>query len=93
MLFIRYEDLLSYPNEIMTDVYKYFEIDNYKHDFNNIEQITVEDDSIYGIYGDHTIQHSLTTLNPNYLEILGQYNSDWLYDNYKWYFDLFGYKK
>jgi sulfotransferase len=93
MMFVRYEDLLTYPNEIMDSIYKYLEIENYKHDFNNIEQITVEDDSIYGIYGDHNIKNKLEPVKYDYPEILGEYNCNWLYDNYKWYFDIFGYKK
>jgi hypothetical protein len=25
-------------------------------------------------------------------EVLGQYTADWTYNQYKWYFNMFGYK-
>ena len=30
-----------------------------RHDFNNVEQITVEDDEVYGVFGDHTIRRQV----------------------------------
>ena len=72
MLFIRYEDLVHKPDKQMQRVYEFFDVPNYQHDFDNIEQITVEDDTIYGTYGDHTIQPKLTKNPADYNEILGE---------------------
>ena len=57
-IFIRYEDLCSNPDACIADIYKFFELEYYKHDFSKIDQITVEDDTVHGIYGDHTIRNT-----------------------------------
>jgi len=89
--FIRFENLLNRPDETMNKIYDYLEIPQYKHDFNYIEQLTVEDDEVYGIYGDHKIETKLATLKHNYEEILGKSLSDKIRNNYAWYFGNFGY--
>lgn len=93
VLFIRYEDLLTNPINVIADVYKYLEVDPYVHDFNNITQVTVEDDNIYGIYGDHKIKEGpLSVLKNDYPVILGNEISEYIKKQYKWYFEVFGYK-
>lgn len=90
--FVKYEDLLTNPDETMKKIYEYLGTPYYEHDFNNIEQITVEDDEVYGIYGDHKIQTTLGSLKSNYKEILGESVSNRIKENYSWYFNDFGYK-
>jgi len=91
--FIRYEDLCTNPEPVLKDTYKFLEIDYYQHNFSNIPQITVEDDKVHGIYGDHTIRNTLGMLPSDYKEILGEYTCDWIYNNFEWYFNLFKYNK
>ncbi len=94
MLFIRYEDLCLNPENEMKKVYEFLELPQYQHDFDNIEQITKEDDEVYGLTSDlHTIRPSLSLNQPDYKQILGVDICNWLYDQYKWYFDKFSYKK
>lgn len=93
ILFVRFEDLCLYPEREMKKVYKYLGIPYYKHDFNNIEQVTHEDDKFHGIYGDHKIQKKLVPLESKYVELLGQEISDNIYLKNKWYFDYFKYTK
>jgi sulfotransferase len=92
-LFLRYEDLCSNPEAVVKSIYEYFELPEYKHDFNHVEQITVEDDSVHGIYGDHTIRNKVQALNNDSRDVLGDYTYEWIYINFKWYFDSFGYSK
>jgi hypothetical protein len=77
----------------MKDIYKYLDIPYYQHDFDHIPQITVEDDTVHGIYGDHTIRNTLGALPNDSREVLGDYTYQWIYDNFRWYFDTFNYKK
>jgi sulfotransferase len=91
MLFIRYEDFAANPAKEMARVYSYLELPLFQHDFDNVEQITVEDDSVYGIYGDHNIRTKIEPLKENYKEILGTHASTWIKNNYKWFFDEFKY--
>jgi hypothetical protein len=40
--------LCLYPESTMLKIYKYLDIPSFKHDFDNIEQVTKEDDEVYG---------------------------------------------
>jgi sulfotransferase len=62
-LIIRYEDLCTKPEAMMQSIYQYLEVPYYQHNFSHIPQITVEDDTVHGIYGDHTIRNTLGALN------------------------------
>jgi len=92
VLFIKYEDLVRMPNEQMARVYNYLGLEYYQHNFQHIPQITQEDDRIYGIFGDHIIQNTLNVHRPDYTQVLGQYASDWIRDNYAWFYDYFQYR-
>jgi sulfotransferase len=93
MMFVKYEDLCLYPDLIMRKIYEYFEIPYFEHDFENIEQITKEDDEVYGIFGDHKIKKTLELLPSDSQKILGSDVCDWIYNNYGWYNEIFKYPK
>jgi sulfotransferase len=92
-LFIKYEDLCTNPKPIIQSIYKYLEVPYFKHNFDHIPQITVEDDTVHGIYGDHIIRNKLEMLPNDSREILGERAYEEIYHNYKWFFDTFQYKK
>lgn len=91
ILFIRFEDLTENPEEEMKKVYEFFGVENYKHDFENVEQLTQEDDSVYGIFGDHNIRKKVEPLQKDYLDILGKQACDMIMQNLEWYAKKFGY--
>ena len=93
MLFIRYEDLCLYPEATMLKIYNYLDIPFFKHDFENIEQVTKEDDEVYGIFGDHTIRKSLELTPSTANKILGTDVTEWIFNNYRWFYDTFKYEK
>jgi sulfotransferase len=93
MLFIRFEDLTENPEAELQKVYKYLELPYYKHDFNNIEQVTFEDDKFHGRYGDHKIQKTIKPVPLKAEKYLGEFICNQLYEKNKWYFDYFNYKK
>jgi sulfotransferase len=92
ILFVRFEDLTSNPDKELKRIYDYLEIPFYQHDFNNIEQLTIENDVIHGIFGDHSIKNTLSQPKEDYNEILGADNSNRLYEHYNWFFNKFNYK-
>lgn len=92
ILFIKFEELCMYPKREITKVYEYLGLPYFDHDFDNVEQITKEDDEVYGIYGDHIIRKKIEPLKVDYNDVLGRDVSKWIYDNYKWYNDYFNYK-
>ena len=59
MLFIRYEDLCSYPEEVINKVYQYLKEEKYVHDFNNIQKDVKENNSVFGIFGNHNVKKSI----------------------------------
>ena len=91
MLFIKFEDLTRSPQKEIEKVYKYLELDSYAHDFQNVEQVTKEDDEVYGVFGDHKIQKSVQFKNPDYKEVLGVNPSNWIKQNYAWFYEYFRY--
>lgn len=93
VLFVKFEDLCMYPETEMVRIYDYLEIPYFKHDFDNIEQVTKEDDEVYGVFGDHTIRTKLEPVVSRAKNILGHEVTDWIWTNYKWFFDKFNYKK
>ena len=91
--FIKFEDLCKNPALEIEKLYKYLDLPNYVHDFNNVEQITVEDDEVYGVFGDHKIRTKVEPVTMDYVKILGVQPSNWIFDNYKWFYDRFNYKR
>lgn len=93
MLFVRYEDLCLHPTTTMTKIYEYLGLEYYQHDFDSIEQHTKEDDSVYGFEDLHSIRTKLEMKPSDARRILGDDPYFWIYNNIKWYFDYFNYKK
>ena len=91
ILFVKYEDLCLRPESELIRIYQYLDIPYFKHDFDNIEQVTKEDDEVYGVYGDHKIKPKLTAVKPDWNEVLGKNASEWIRNNYSWFYDYFGY--
>lgn len=94
ILYVKYEDLCLSPELEMKRIYDYLGVEQYQHDFENIKQITKEDDEVYGLTSDlHQIRTQLSMKQPDYKQILGLDICNWLYQNYTWYFEKFNYRK
>jgi sulfotransferase len=92
MLFIRYEDLMANPEQELRRFYDYIGKPYYEgHDFENVTQITHENDVIHGIFGEHTIKNKIEPVVDDYEKILGKDQSDRLRMHYDWFFRRFNY--
>ena len=92
ILYIRAEDLTSYPQKEMEKIYNYIGLESFKHNFDNVEQTIKEDDSVYGLSPTlHTIKNKVQPLTPDYTEILGKQVCDWIDNQFAWYQKGFGY--
>lgn len=91
ILFVKFEDLTKNPQTELNRVYDYFGVERYQHDFNDIKQITQEDDKIHGIFGDHKIRQEVKPLKSQAKEILGSPVCNWIKGNYSWFYDEFKY--
>tara|TARA_R110001592_G_scaffold3929_8_gene22325 strand:+ start:1423 stop:2238 length:816 start_codon:yes stop_codon:yes gene_type:complete len=91
VLFIKFENLTQNPQKEIEKIYNFLELPQFKHDFNNVEQITQEDDRVYGIYGDHNIKRKVEPVKKDYNQVLGTQAANWIKNNYKWFYDTFKY--
>ncbi len=91
ILFIRFEDLTTNSQIELNRVYDFFSVDKYQHDFQNIEQITQEDDMVHGIFGDHTIRKEVQPVPEQHNEYLGQELSQNIVNTYPWFYEYFNY--
>jgi len=91
ILFIRFEDLTSNPQIELDKVYDFFEVERHQHDFHNVEQLTQEDDTVHGIFGDHTIRKEVKPVPEVYNEYLGQELSQNIVNTYPWFYEYFKY--
>lgn len=92
MLFIRFEDFTRDPETEMKRVYNYLNLPHFQHDFENVEQLTHENDVIHGIFGDHQIQPKIQPLVEDYTSILGFHNCDKIRQHYGWFYNRFNYQ-
>ena len=93
ILFFPYEEWTADPNYWFTQLYNFIEEPYFQHNFENIEQVTKEDDEIYGMFGDHTIRKSLELTPSTANKVLGTDVTEWIYNNYRWFYDTFKYEK
>lgn len=91
ILFIKFEDFTHNPEIEMRRVYNYLELPYYRHDFNNVAQLTHENDVIHGIFGDHQIKSKVEPLMDDYVSILGYHNCDKIKQHYAWFYNIFNY--
>jgi sulfotransferase len=56
MLFIDYDRFTQKPDLVIREIYEFLNLAPFTHDFENVEQVTKEDDSIYGYKNLHTIR-------------------------------------
>ena len=73
MFFIDFEVLTNDPKRTMKEVYEFLEEEQYEHDFDNVEQVTHEDDVTHGIVGLHDIRTKVEPLQSTWRETLGDF--------------------
>jgi DNA topoisomerase VI subunit B len=91
ILFFRYEDFCQAPNQHMQKLYQFFEVEYFQHDWNNIRQITSENDEAHGIFGDHKIRQKLERKPDDSQEILGDQTCNRIVSENQWFYDYFRY--
>lgn len=72
LLLVDYDDLVNKKSEIIKQVYEFLNLPNYTHDYNNIENVTQDDDLLaWGLENLHTIRPNLNKVSKSPREILG----------------------
>lgn len=94
MLFIRYEDLTTNPQAELDRVYSFIEEEPFQHDPNNVVKEVYEDDSHYGIFGNHSVKSTIKQYTSrDWSDVLNDDISSYVFDSCGWYNDAFGYIK
>lgn len=65
-LFVQYSELLNATESTIDKIYEFCEIESFEHDFNNIVNKHPENDTIYGMLGQHDIR---PTISKRYLDV------------------------
>jgi sulfotransferase len=58
-LFVEYADLVSDTDEVLRLIYEFCEFEPFQHDLLNIVNNHPEDDSVYGLMGQHEIRNTI----------------------------------
>lgn len=59
ILYVRYEGLVTAPQETINEVAAFAGITHHDYDFDNLEKTVQEDSSVYGVFGDHSVAKSI----------------------------------
>ncbi len=73
LLFVEFESLTSAPEKTMKAVYDFLGEKWFPHNFNNVEQVTFEDDAVHGFKNLHTIRKKVEPMGPQWPHILGNF--------------------
>jgi hypothetical protein len=65
----------------------------FEHDIKNVQQVTHENDQLYGSFADHIIKPTITPLQEDFNQVLGNDICNMITDMYGWYYDKFNYKQ
>jgi len=68
---VDFDELTKNPSTTLNAIYQFLDVEPFEHDFNNVEQVTSEDDSVHGFKGLHTIRNRVEYRESNWKEIIG----------------------
>lgn len=71
MHFIHFDDLSRNPAAEMQKIYNFLELPPFPHDFENVQQVIIEDDLVYGIKGLHDIRKAVRPIPKRANQELG----------------------
>ncbi|TAN67869.1 MAG: sulfotransferase [Methylobacter sp.] len=72
MHFVEYDQLTQNPKGAMEDIYAFLGETGFAHDFENVEQVTFEDDFIYGYKDLHIIRQQVRPQPPQWPKVFDQ---------------------
>jgi sulfotransferase len=92
ILFVKYEELCSHPQGAMDKIYEFIGEEPFAHDFQNIVKEVEEDDSHFGIFGQHSIKPILRPAKPgDWQDVLPKEVATGIRQGTPWFFDVFNY--
>ncbi len=89
LLFIRMEDLCANPEKELRQVYEYIGEKWHPHKYEDIEQLTVEDDRVFGIPNLHKVWPKIEPVSEDWDVVLGKELSGEIRRENSWFYELF----
>jgi sulfotransferase len=84
--FVHFDDLTSHPKEVMERMYKFLGEEPFSHNFDHVEQVTVEDDAVHGFKGLHSIRSAVRPVPKRAKDLLGplaeKFKGPYVWDQY-----------
>lgn len=71
MLFVPYERLTDSPHNTLEKIYEFLGLSSFTHDFNNVKQVTFENDDVHGFKNLHIIRPVVEPQASQWERILG----------------------
>jgi sulfotransferase len=84
LFFVDYEQLTKSPKSTMSKIYNFLDEPSFQHNFEHVEQVTQEDDSIFGFENLHKISSRVEYKQPDYNTILSGPVADRYKGPYSW---------
>lgn len=72
MHFVEYDQLTKNPKSVLEGIYDFLGEAEFTHDFENVEQVTFEDDSFYGYKDLHVIRQQVRPQPPQWPKVFDQ---------------------
>ena len=90
IMFVRYEDMVSNPNHVIGEMYKFLELPVFDHDLNNIQQSALyeHDNAYFREKTSHVVKPQLIGNNTPVRNLSRNFHSKVL-NEHKWFYDGF----
>lgn len=82
MFLVDFEDLTTHPEETMQKIYAFLDEPYFEHNFENVEQVTFEDDSVHGFKNLHAIRNKVEPIPPQWQKVLGPFAEKYINLNF-----------
>lgn len=86
---VRFEDLVSDAKSSMKALYEFLGMKEFAHDFDNVKQVTHENDVEFGIPELHTIRSKVEPMKENWRSVIPENLGFQYKSQYAWFYNLF----
>lgn len=73
MFLVDFDDMTANPKDTFKKIYEFLGEEEFKHNFDHVEQVTWEDDSVHGFKNLHTIRSKVEPMEPKWPGVLGAF--------------------
>jgi len=73
LFFVDFDDMTNNPEETFKKIYKFLGEDYFEHDFDNVKQVTWENDAVHGMKDLHKIRSKVRPMEPQWPSVLGSF--------------------